>query len=262
MKTDIWMPFYISDYLSDTMHLTTQEHGAYLLMILHYWKTGPLPDDDARLATITRLGDAWSNASSILRAFFKHQDGMLRHTRIDAELVNAAANKQRNHNRAALAAAKRWEKEHKDATSNAPSNATSNARTMLDECSSPSPSPIHKKNTSAVAPPDGVSDSVWQSFVKARKARRATITDVVIEGIKREADKAGWTLENAIRECVERGWQSFKAEWVAKPADVARVTAPGPKGPDPELQRMIEQRAMAAKPPPEVMAKIREWTGR
>lgn len=132
-KADIWMPLYVADYLADTMHLTTAEHGAYLLLILHYWKSGPLVDDDSRLSTITRMGDAWSNASSTIKAFFEQRDGMLYHKRIDREKVAATSNKDRNHARAIAAAAKRW---GKDASSNAPSND----QAILGDCPSPSPS--------------------------------------------------------------------------------------------------------------------------
>ena len=62
--------------------------------------------------------------------------------------------------------------------------------------------------------PEGVSLEVWQSFVKQRKTKRAQITKMVIDGIQHEADKAGWTLEDALREVVVRNWQSFKADWV------------------------------------------------
>ena len=84
-KADIWMPFYVADYLADTMHLSPAEHGGYLMLILHYWKSGPIQNDDGRLAIISRMGDAWSNASSTIKAFFEHQDGMLVHGRIDKE---------------------------------------------------------------------------------------------------------------------------------------------------------------------------------
>lgn len=66
-----------------------------------------------------------------------------------------------------------------------------------------------------VPPPDGVSDSVWTDFRKLRKAKRAPITDTAIEGIRREAQKSGLSLEAALRMCCERGWQGFKAEWMA-----------------------------------------------
>lgn len=63
------------------------------------------------------------------------------------------------------------------------------------------------------ATPDGVSDSVWQGFTQLRKAKKAPVTDLVIHQIKKEADIAGITLDEALTECVTRGWQSFKADW-------------------------------------------------
>lgn len=64
--------------------------------------------------------------------------------------------------------------------------------------------------------PEGVSTSVWADFKKHRRAKKSPITDTAIEGIRREADKAGWTLENALAESCARGWTGFKAEWVDK----------------------------------------------
>lgn len=37
-----WMAFYVADYLADTLHLSATEHGAYLLLISHYWVHGGL----------------------------------------------------------------------------------------------------------------------------------------------------------------------------------------------------------------------------
>ena len=50
-----WMPLYVGDYLGDTGHLTTTQHGAYFLLMMHYWRKGELPDDDRQLSKITKL---------------------------------------------------------------------------------------------------------------------------------------------------------------------------------------------------------------
>lgn len=59
--------------------------------------------------------------------------------------------------------------------------------------------------------PDCVSDNVWRDWLAHRKT---AFTDTALEGFKREAAKAGWSLEAAIRESIERSWQGFKADWV------------------------------------------------
>lgn len=82
-----WMPLYIADYLADTGHLTAAEHGAYLLLIMHYWRTGSLPADEARLARIARMNpDEWAVAMPSIASFF--EDGW-KHGRIDFELAKA-----------------------------------------------------------------------------------------------------------------------------------------------------------------------------
>jgi uncharacterized protein YdaU (DUF1376 family) len=78
------MPLYVGDYLGDTGHLTTAQHGAYLLLMMHYWRKGELPDDDRQLAKITKLPlRTWSDYRPLLQNFF--HDGW-RHKRIDTEL--------------------------------------------------------------------------------------------------------------------------------------------------------------------------------
>lgn len=66
-----WMPLYIGDYVADTQHLTTVQHGAYMLLIMHYWQHGPLPLDDATLRRITKLDDqGWRRNRQAVLAFF------------------------------------------------------------------------------------------------------------------------------------------------------------------------------------------------
>jgi len=108
-----------------------------------------------------------------------------------------------------------------------------------------------QKRTTSVAPPIGVSDSVWQEFKTLRKAKKAPITQRAIDKISEEANLAGWTLEKALEECIVRGWQAFKAEWVAKkgnPADNIRLTVPASNEPDPALEK-IKADAKTTRPP-------------
>jgi uncharacterized protein YdaU (DUF1376 family) len=80
-----WMPLDIGNYASDTGHLSTVQHGAYLLLIMHYWAMGKLPDDDQQLANITRLPlDEWLRHRPVLEAFF--YEGW-KHRRLDAEIA-------------------------------------------------------------------------------------------------------------------------------------------------------------------------------
>ena len=82
------MPLYVADYLRDTRRLTAAEHGAYLLLIMEYWTTGVLPDDDRQLSRIASMTPAeWRRARPNVQPFFT--DGW-RHKRIDAELARSA----------------------------------------------------------------------------------------------------------------------------------------------------------------------------
>ena len=78
-----------------------------------------------------------------------------------------------------------------------------------------------KKKATGVACPDFVDAQVWVDFLSIRKAKKAPMTETALKGIEREAKKAGWSLEKAISECVTRGWQSFKADWVKEKLSVS-----------------------------------------
>lgn len=90
-----YMPLCVGDYLSDTQGLTTEQHGAYFLLILHYWSTGQaIEDDDETLASITRLSNERWNVRSTgvrtkLQRFFQIKDGYWFHNRIERELEKA-----------------------------------------------------------------------------------------------------------------------------------------------------------------------------
>ena len=141
MKADIWMPLFVADYLADTNRLTTVQHGAYLLLIMDYWRNGALPDDDAILAQVTRMSpDAWSIAKATIQAFFQIENGKWTHRRIELEMEKAGCNKKTAHDKAVKAAEARWGK-----VKNAPSMPQALDQGKLVQCPSPSPSPTEKR---------------------------------------------------------------------------------------------------------------------
>lgn len=93
-KPDTWMPLYIGDYMADTMHLNTEQHGAYLLLLLTAWnRGGRLPDDETQLALICRADKkAWGRIRDVVLPFFEKTDGALVQRRLMAEYEKAVKN--------------------------------------------------------------------------------------------------------------------------------------------------------------------------
>ncbi|MGM5009986.1 YdaU family protein [Rhizobium sp. 969_B3_N1_2] len=87
MSNRAWMPLHIADYLADTGHLTATEHGAYLLLIMHYWQNGALPENERVIARIAKLSpEQWEESRDMLAMLFGPG---WKHKRIDAELEKA-----------------------------------------------------------------------------------------------------------------------------------------------------------------------------
>jgi uncharacterized protein YdaU (DUF1376 family) len=142
------MPVYIGDYLADTMHLSTEQHGAYLLLLFHLWRRGVLQDDNAVLAQITGLPmSAWTTSRAVLAEFFEVHDGQWHHGRVEREKSRTAAKQKLNASRAKLAASIRWGKARpvvEDAESLSASNASSILNGMLDDAKSQSQPQLSK----------------------------------------------------------------------------------------------------------------------
>jgi DNA-binding MarR family transcriptional regulator len=74
--------------------------------------------------------------------------------------------------------------------------------------------PPRTKRATQIEKPSGVSEQVWNDFIALRKAKRAPLSPTALSVIAKEAEKAAMHIEEALTECVTRGWQSFKAEWI------------------------------------------------
>ena len=89
---DSFMPLWIADYLADTTHLTTEQDGAFLLLLMGYWrrKCVGLPDDDTFLCQLTKMSKhKWRHVRPIIGAFFDINDGVWRNKRADQEWAYA-----------------------------------------------------------------------------------------------------------------------------------------------------------------------------
>lgn len=71
-----------------------------------------------------------------------------------------------------------------------------------------------KRTKTTIDRPDDVGEQVWDEFLILRKAKRKTFTELALKGMRREAEAAGLSLEEAMTMCVEHGWQSFQASYL------------------------------------------------
>jgi uncharacterized protein YdaU (DUF1376 family) len=126
--TDHWMRFNVGDYLADTMHLSTFQHGIYMRLIMHYFKRRELPEDERALARIAGISvPMWRRESGPAVSLFSHENGVWKHRRIDAERERADSIREVKQNAGKQGASKRWKMAHANG-----GDSTCHADTMAD----------------------------------------------------------------------------------------------------------------------------------
>lgn len=228
-RTDTWMPFLVQKYLADTMHLSTEQHGAYLLLLIHAWMNdGALPIDADKLRRISRMDrDAWSAQKDDVLAFFHEQDGMLRQKRLDIELARAKENVQQRSAAGKASAAKRAaqregqrngnEAPTTDATtvdSDVATGAPTNDQRDGQQTGIPIPTPVLlKKNTRSSAKsstsvcgfPPGF-EAFWAAYPRkvakddaakafAKRKPDAALVDKMVAALQAQAASELWTKD-------------------------------------------------------------------
>jgi uncharacterized protein YdaU (DUF1376 family) len=91
-----YFPFYPSDYLADTGHLTTEQHGAYLLLLIQAWSWGgTLPNNDKKLALCARLsGRKWAAIRDDILAYFEVDGDVIVSRRMQKEYQKSVRKSQ------------------------------------------------------------------------------------------------------------------------------------------------------------------------
>lgn len=120
MSAPPYMQLYIADYLADTTHLTTVEHGAYLLLLMALWRAGgKLPRDAEKLARIARLTpDEWAAVEGPVLEFFTMRGGSITQKRATRELERYRATVEGRKSAGKASAAKKANKSNEQAPTN------------------------------------------------------------------------------------------------------------------------------------------------
>lgn len=156
--TDIWYARYVGDYQRKTSHLSILEHGAYNLLLDHYYATGrPLPANASVLHRICRAfaSDEQAAVKSVIDQFFYLENGCYYNKKAEQELA-----KRCNLSEKRRQAAKK--RHHPD-----DANAGANAKQMdvqLDTQPQPQPQSISYPTDMAGKPPlgnDDLKSRIW-----------------------------------------------------------------------------------------------------
>lgn len=187
---------YIGDYQRDTAHLSITEHGAYLLMLQHYYATEkPLPSGKALHRMLRAQDKAERDAiDSVAGQFWTTTPGGLVNSRADDELTKAGAQAETNRSIAQAREAKRkaareW---HEQSTNRATNDQPNHSQTP-----DTSNSPIAPKGASKVG---AVGLKAWVETIKARGEKPIPPGDPVLS----YADKVGLP-----RDFLVLAWQQF-----------------------------------------------------
>lgn len=199
-KPDTWMPLVIGDYLKDTARLTTEQHGAYMLLIMNYWVEGPPKDDDDDLASITKMdAKKWQKNREKLARFFVIENGVWRQKRIDAELARWTEKKAKYVERASAGGRAKAAKSSASSTPQAPRK---HGKTPKKSCLKSAPQPAstverannvalsHSERGRADERPDGASSlRAWPGPVDFRDAVVARLGE---DFARSWLDPTGW----------------------------------------------------------------------
>lgn len=225
-----YMQLYVADYLADTAHLTTEEHGAYLLLLFSYWQTGkPLRSD--RLASVSRLSnERWTDVEQTLREFFHVSKGVWTHFRVEADLEKVESKSKKNSSAGkASAKAKALAKqalEEGDST-NVGTNVeqtyqrnVNHTDTDTDTEQKQGQKPSSKKPAKPKIPkpafqlPGWINAQAWASFVEMRVKIKKPMTDNAMGLAVKALEKLevqGHRAEDVLNQSTFNSWQGLFA---------------------------------------------------
>jgi len=209
-----YFQFEIKEWISNTAHLTLEEEAVYLRLINYYYDSEkPIPQDIALISRKLRISNI-EVTKGILHEFFQESEQGFIHNRCDVEITRYKA-KSEQASRAGKASA-----EKRASTSLTTAQRPLNQSLIINQESLI----INKESKKTIPIPDGMDVSIWEDYLKLRKASKKPLTETALKGLAREAEKAKISLKEAIQVCCERGWIGFKADWIADKKVIGSAT--------------------------------------
>ena len=208
--------FNIGDYASHTRNLGLFEDLAYRRLLDEYYlHERPFNTCSATVARQIGMAEHKDAVEFVLQTFFVLQDCGWTNKRAEKEIAHFRS-KSEAASRAGKASAERRLND-RSTTVQPTNNQEPITNTNKKE---------NKKEK--VERPESVDQQVWADFMQMRKAKQAPLTVTGWSAINREASKAGWSLDQVLTECVQRGWRGFKAEWVTSGTGAPQKTFVAP----------------------------------
>jgi uncharacterized protein YdaU (DUF1376 family) len=207
------MPLFGDAYLADTRHLSLEEHGAYLQLMMIAWRSSDcvLPDDDTRLARMLGItAGRWAKLKSTVMAFWTLTEKGWAQKRLSKE--RAFVDEKRAKNKSAADA--RW-------------NGQVAENKQTDECertserNAPPPPPpevVSEAKASSTQSarvekfprPDFADPDDWSDFLGNRKKKHLNNSGSAHAKLLRDvahwSRETGWPPGTVFRACVENGW--------------------------------------------------------
>ena len=239
---------HIGDYAAATGHLSLIEDAVYTRMLRRYYLTeSPLPADVQQVMRLVgaRLPEECAAVEAVLGEFFNLADDGWHQKRADENIAKyyeriGDTDEKRAHE---TERKRRYRERRADLFKQlrergiVPDFDTPTEELVLllsrgtgrgqdgEGTATHTPNTKHQQDqkqkkgrASAPACPDDVEPQTWADWLALRKAKRAPVTETVLNGARREADKAGMTLTDFLAAWCRRGSQGFEADWL-KPAD-------------------------------------------
>jgi len=193
--------FHIGDYASHTRHLSLIEDIAYRrLLDFYYLHEQPIKQRD--IARQIGMRDQEQDVLTVLNEFFVSTDDGFVSPRADKEIQHYHS-KVEQASKAGKASAER---------------RSSIRSTDVQPTNNHKPITINHKpkreNATVVACPPDVGLQEWEDWLSLRKAKKAPVTETVLKSARKEAEKAGITLNAFLTIWCARGSQGLEASWL------------------------------------------------